>query len=122
MVTETTWGNAGQQNQFDWTVTPYGIVLDHGNDGAPYTIPWATFAHVLTKARSMASTNGNQISAGVNFKNPAPGSVGAWVKTQKLPISPGTLTPKHLSFIGPILGRMHLATHKLIGNTIIWCF
>ncbi len=122
MVTETTWGNAGQQAQFDWTVTPYGIVLDHGNGGAPYSIPWSTFAHVLTQARSMASTNGNQIAAGVNQNNPAPGSVGAWVIGANLPISNGHLTPKHLSFIGPILGRMGLATNTLNGNSIIWHF
>jgi len=125
MVTETTWGNAGQQAQFDWTVTPYGIVLDHGNGGPPYSIPWNTFAQVLTQARLMASTTGNQIAAGVNQNNPAPGSVGAWVLGQTLPISDGIqnrLTPRHLSFIGPIFGRMGLATNTLNGNAIIWHF
>lgn len=119
MITEITWGNANNKTRFKWTATAGGIRLDHGNS---YAIPWETFGRVLTQARLMASTKGNQIVAGVNFKSPAPGSVGEWVKTNKLPISPGTLTPKHLSFIGPILGRMHLATHKLNGNTIIWCF
>ncbi len=122
MVTETTWGNAGQRTQFDWTVTPYGIALDHGNGGPPYSIPWNTFAQVLTQARSMASTTGDQIAAGVNQSNPAPGSVGAWVIGANLPISNGNLTPQHLSFIGPILGRMGLATNTLNGNSIIWHF
>jgi hypothetical protein len=121
MVTETTWGNAGHQTQFEWTVTTYGIVLDHGTN-APYSIPWKTFAQVLTQARSMASTNGNQIAAGVDQNNPSPGSVGAWVFGQNLPISQGQLTPKHLSFIGPILGRMGIATNTLKGKAIIWHF
>ena len=122
MVAETTWGNAGHQTSFEWTATADGIQLDHGNNARPYTIPWGTFGQVLTQARFMASTNGNQIAAGVNQNNPTPGSVGAWVLTQHLPISPGVLTPQHLSFIGPILGRMHLATHGLNGNAIIWHF
>jgi hypothetical protein len=123
MITETTWGSTGKQTNFVWTATVDGIDLYHGNKAPPYTIPWKTFGRVLTQARLMASkTPGNQIVAGVDFKRPASGSVGEWVNTKKLPISSGTLTPKHLSFIGPILGRMHLATRSLSGKKIIWCF
>jgi len=122
MITETTWGHAGHQANFEWTVTTYGILLDHLNGGPTYSIPWGTFAQVLTQARIMASTNGNQIPAGVNQNNPAPGSVGEWVDGQNLPISQGLLTPRHLSFIGPILGRMGLAAHALEGNAIVWQF
>jgi hypothetical protein len=77
MVTETTWGNAGHQTQFEWTVTTYGIVLDHANNAPAYSIPWGTFSQVLTQARLMASVNGNQIVAGVSQNSPPPGSVGA---------------------------------------------
>lgn len=122
MVTETTWGNIGQQTNFKWAATAAGIELDHGNNQPTYIIPWATFSRVLIQARLMASQNGNQIAAGVDVTKPIPGSVGAWVIGQKLPINPGLLTPKHLSFIGPIFGRMQLATHTLNGNAIIWHF
>jgi hypothetical protein len=125
MVAETTWGSENRRTEFEWTVTTYGIVLDHRNGAPPYIIPWDTFSRVLTQARSMASTNGNQVIAGVGQTNPTQGSVGEWVLGQTLPISDcvqNLLTPRHLSFIGPILGRMGLATNTLNGNAIIWHF
>ena len=122
MVTETTWGN-GSKTRFGWTVKPYGIVLDHRKKAAPYSIPWTTFSQVLTQARLMASIKGNQIAAGTNQDNPSPGSLGEWVLGQTLPISGGgRLTPRHLSFIGPIFGRMGLATHTLKRGAIVWHF
>ena len=123
MVNERTWHkDAEQQTTFTWIATDDGIELDHGNGNPPYTIPWATVRAVLSYAKNQAAHNNNIIAAGTGMINPTPGSVGAWVQTQHLGISTGNLTPKHLSFLGPIFGRMGFINRELNGNSILWNF
>jgi hypothetical protein len=70
----------------------------------------------------MAAANNNEVTAGTHQSKPSEGSLGEWVIAQEFTLEPGALTPRHLSFIGPILGRMGFLTHKHDGNSIIWVF
>jgi hypothetical protein len=70
----------------------------------------------------MASTTNNVITAGTSQDNPTPGSLGEWILTQNFVLSTGNLTPRHLSFIGPILGHMGFITRQINGNSIQWRF
>ena len=105
MINENTWHrDENQQGSFVWDVTVEGIELHHSNPS--YTIPWNTFHAVINQARLMAGQANGIVTAGTNMTNPTPGSVGGWVLNQNLPISNGHLTPRHLSFLGPVLSRM----------------
>ena len=71
----------------------------------------------------MAKDNGEVVAAGLSENRPPAGSVGEWVLGSKLKISPnGPLTPRHLSFIGPILGHMRLIKDATQGKAIKWSF
>jgi hypothetical protein len=123
MINESTWHkDTNEQKCFVWSATLEGIQLHHTNDNPSYVIPWSIFYAILKEARNIASSNSNVVTAGTNQTNPTAGSVGAWVLTQKFSISTGYLTPRHLSFIGPILGRMGFITRKMNGNSIQWLF
>jgi len=123
MINENTWHrDPEQQTCFVWNATAEGIELHHSNENPSYVIPWQVFHTVLRHAQAQAQQNNNIVTAGTNMNAPAPGSVGAWVITQNLQISNGVLTPRHLSFLGPIYGRMGFVTRQLNGNAIQWVF
>lgn len=123
MINETTWNRApDQQTHFAWNATSEGIRLEHNNGNPSYTIPWHVFYTVFQQARNMALETNGVVTAGLSENNPAEGTVGAWVLPQRLVISNGVLTPRHLSFIGPILGRMGFITHQHRGIAIQWVF
>jgi len=92
-----------QQKHFVWSTNPEGIELHHTSENPSYIISWSTFYSVFDFAFNLASKNNNIATAGTSMITP--GSVGAWVINQNLPIiSNGNLTPRHLSFLGPIYG------------------
>jgi hypothetical protein len=123
MVNETTWHRTqSSQTTFTWDATLEGIVVDHENGNPSYVIPWAIFSLVLGQARSVANNNGGQVVAGISRDNPPAGSVGEWVNNQALNLNQGTLTSGHLSFLGPIFGRMGFIQRQLRGNSIVWEF
>lgn len=123
MVDETTWHKKpDKQTRFEWSATSEGIQLEHNNGNPSYVIPWSVFYAVFQHARKMALETNGVVTAGMCVDKPAKGSVGEWVLPQKLPISRGVLTPQHLSFIGPILGRMGFITRQTKGNSIQWFF
>lgn len=120
MIDETTWHrDPALKKNFVWSETSGGIQLHHTNKKGSYVIPWSVFFAVVQQARN----NGNNVvTAGTSQTNPTQGSVGEWVSTENLPLSMGKLTPRHLSFIGPILGRMGFISCQLNGNSIQWVF
>lgn len=121
MINENTWHrDENKQTNFVWEATAAGIELHHSNPS--YTIPWSTFHAVYNQASLMAIQAHGVVTAGTGMTNPTPDSVGEWVLNQNLPISNGTLTPRHLSFLGPILGRMGFIRRQLNGNSIQWVF
>ncbi|MBU0910487.1 MAG: hypothetical protein KKA54_15715 [Proteobacteria bacterium] len=123
MIAETTWNKKEEKRtNFKWRATPEGIELEHENDNPPYTIPWTIFHSILRHAMKMASENDNVITAGTHQSDPSPGSLGVWVLSQNFTLVPGALTPRHLSFIGPILGRMGFIKCQHKGNSIQWAF
>ena len=123
MINEHTWHrDVGQQTCFVWSATVNGVELYHGNANPSYIIYWQAFQAVLCYAKNQAQQNNNMIIVGTNMNAPAPDSIGAWVINQNLNISNGILTPRHLSFLGPIYGRMCLITRQLNGNRIQWVF
>lgn len=125
MIVETTWHpQENQQTTFVWSAAEDGIHLYHCHERQPYNIPWKTFSVVSCTARQLALQHNGTIAAGTNENNPPDGSVGQWVRNhgQQLPISNGQLTPRHLSFIGPILGRMGFADREVANNAIYWRF
>ena len=123
MICETTWNrNENSQTTFLWHATSDGLELDHGQNNPSYTIPWGTFHSILQHAMQMASQNDGVITVGTDQANPSSGSLGEWVLTQNFVLTSGALTPRHLSFIGPILGRMGFVAHSYNGNSILWRF
>lgn len=123
MIVENTWHrDPASQKRFEWSVTLEGIELQHGNGNQPYVIPWLIFQAIFQQAKAFAQANGNVVTAGTNQSDPTAGSVGEWVLQQEFTLSTGLLTPRHLSFIGPILGRMGFITRQLNGNSIQWVF
>ena len=123
MINEQTWHrDIESQKRFVWTVTSDGIELDHCAGKPSYTIPWSVFNSVLSYARNQAHQNNNVVTAGTSMTNPTPGSIGAWVQIQNFSILTGTLTSRHLSFLGPICGRMGFISRQLNGNSIQWVF
>ena len=123
MIKETTWNkDAKRRTHFMWQATPDGLELEHENENPPYTIPWEVFHSILLHAMEMAADNNSIIPAGTHQSDPTPGSLGEWVLSQKFTLAPGALTPRHLSFIGPILGRMGFITCQYEGNSIQWAF
>ena len=65
------------------------------------------------------SKENKPVVAGISMTYPPAGSLGAWVKSQKLKTPVGKLTSRHLSFVGPILGRMGLIKRSTKGNSIL---
>lgn len=123
MIVENTWHRKpASRKNFEWNVTIEGIELQHGNGKPRYVIPWPIFQAIFKHAQALAKANGNVVIAGTNQSAPTSGSVGEWVLQQGFMLSTGLLTPRHLSFIGPILGRMGFITRKLNGNSIHWVF
>lgn len=123
MIVENTWHrDPTSRKSFEWNVTLEGIELQHGNENPLYVIPWPIFQAIFQQAQALAHVNGNVVVAGTHQSDPTPGSVGAWVLQQGFILSTGLLTPRHLSFIGPILGRMGFITRQLNGNSIQWVF
>jgi hypothetical protein len=121
MVNETTWHrDPTEQTTFTWNVTNDGLEIDHNNGNPTYTIPWRIFYAVYVQARTIGNNNDGQVVAGLSRTSPPTGSVGEWVNTQNFNITPGTLTSGHLSFLGPIYGRMGFIQRRLHGNAIIW--
>lgn len=119
MIDETTWHcNLIKQKTFVWSATVEGIRLHHGADSIPYTIPWQTFQEVFQYSKNLALQNNGVVAAGTSQDNPPAGSIGAWVITQQHL----GITPRHLSFIGPIFGRMGFVSRRLNGNSILWNF
>lgn len=123
MIDEATWHrDEDSQRRFVWCATSEGIQLHHTNENPSYVIPWSSFQAIHQQARNLAQANGNAIPAGTNQNSPTPGSVGEWVLQQNFSLTTGYLTPRHLSFIGPILGRMGFITRRIEGNSILWVF
>jgi hypothetical protein len=123
MINENTWHkDPAQQTCFVWCIAQEGIEIHHSTENPSYIIYWQSFHAVLTYAQKLARQSGNIITAGTHITAPTPGSVGEWVLNQNLRTSIGQLTPKHLSFLGPIFGRMGFVTRQLSGNSIQWLF
>ncbi|MCP5176333.1 MAG: hypothetical protein H6997_02085 [Moraxellaceae bacterium] len=124
MIHETTWHpTPTKQTVFHWAVNINGIEIRHGGIDSPsYTIPWMTFQSVYSYACNLALSQNGIVIAGVSMDSPTSGSVGAWVITQNMEISNGILTPRHLSFLGPILGRMGFIQRGIHGSSILWNF
>lgn len=121
MIRESTWNrNVSSQTSFTWHAISEGIEFDHGQGNASYTVPWRVFHAILSHAVQMASRNDGAITAGTDQEHPTPGSLGEWVLAQDFVLTPGALTPRHLSFLGPVLGRMGFITHTHQGNSILW--
>ena len=123
MINETTWHrDENKQKHFVWSAVTDGIQFHHTNENPSYVVPWAIFHAITTQARTIALSNNNVVTAGTNQTNPTQGSVGEWVLDQNFSISTGYLTPRHLSFIGPVLGRMGFIRRQINGNSIQWLF
>ena len=123
MINETTWNkDEKKRTHFMWQATPDGLEIEHEYGNPPYTIPWKIFHSILLHAIKMASESNNVIIAGTHQSDPTPGSLGEWVLSQNFTLTPGALTPRHLSFIGPILGRMGFITCQHKDNSIQWVF
>jgi hypothetical protein len=120
MIQEKTWHPVEkEQTSFKWRVVSTGIKVKHPSENSEYIIPWESFSAVQRQLIAMAQAN-NPVTAGMSMTNPPEGSLGAWVKCQKLKTSVGNLTPRHLSFLGAILGRMGLIERISKGNSIFW--
>jgi hypothetical protein len=120
MIQESTWHPIEkEQTCFKWGVSSQGIKIKHLGNNPEYIIPWESFSAVQRQLVAMAQAN-NPVVAGMSMTNPPTGSLGAWVKSQKLKTSVGNLTPRHLSFLGAILGRMGLIERITKGNSIFW--
>ena len=109
--------DADRQTTFECEITWEGLRFVH--ERAEYVIPWTTVFRVFRKACEIADDEG-LVQAGAHMDNPSPGSLGEWVAQEQLPIRPGTLTPRHLSFLGPALGRLGLVERVIRGNAIYW--
>lgn len=119
MIDETTWHrDPDKQTRFEWSATSEGIQLEHNNGNPPHLIPWSVFYAVFQYAGNMTLETNGVVTAGMSQTNPTAGSVGEWVFDRKMSIPSGVLTPRHLSFIGPILGRMGFITRQIKGNSI----
>ncbi|MDR5172870.1 hypothetical protein ACKF11_14555 [Methylobacillus sp. Pita2] len=123
MIDESTWHRVpNAQKRFVWTATADGIRLHHTNENASYVITWEIFHAILEQARNMAATQNGIITAGIHQSDPTPGSIGEWVLAQRFVIETGNVTPRHLSFLGPIFGRMGFIRRQISGNSIQWVF
>ena len=119
MVQEKTWHPVeNEQTSFKWGVSSQGIKIKHSGKNPEYIIPWESFSTIHRELIAMSQKK-NPVLAGMSMTNPPAGSLGAWVKSQKLKTSVGNLSPRHLSFLGPILGRMGLIKRSTKGNSIL---
>ena len=120
MIQEKTWHPVEkEQASFKWRVVSTGIKVKHLSEKSEYIIPWESFSTIHRELIAMSQKK-NPVLAGISMTNPPAGSLGAWVKSQKLKTSVGNLSPRHLSFLGPILGRMGLIERSTKGNSILW--
>ena len=118
MKTLKTWHpNADRQTAFTCEITCEGLRFVH--ERTEYVIPWTTVFRVFRKACELADDEG-LVRAGARMDNPPPESLGEWVAQEQLSIRPGTLTPRHLSFLGPALGELGLVEREIRGNAIYW--
>lgn len=121
MIRETTWHRSEERKtRFEWCAIDEGLHLRHENGNPPYVIPWRIFHSILRQAMTMAEASNGEITAGAHQSNPSPSSVGEWVLAQNFTLESGALTPRHLSFLGPIFGRMGFFTRRIEGNSIKW--
>jgi hypothetical protein len=118
VVNEQTWGVPAKQTPYKWEAVEDGVQIIHQEVNDGYLVPWDVFYSVFNYAREHAVDN--RINAGTSMTSPTPGSVGSWVQTMRFSLDKGTLTPRHLSFLGPIYGRMGFVDSELDGNSIIW--
>lgn len=117
MKNERTWhNNTNAQKIFAWAATDTGIQIFNCGKTDTYDISWKIFFLVLAKAQALANTNNGRAIAGTCQDNPTPGSVGEWVQANLS----NYITPRHLSFLGPIYGSMELVKRQTDGNSIIW--
>jgi hypothetical protein len=120
MIQEKTWHPVEkEQASFKWRVVSTGIKVKHLSEKSEYIIPWESFSAVQRQLVAIAQAN-NPVVAGMSMTNPPAGSLGAWVNTQELKTSVTELASRHLSFLGPILGRMGLIERISKGNSIFW--
>lgn len=123
MINEQTWHrNPNKQTHFVWEATNNGIQIYHGNKIPPYVIPWKVFHAVLVQAQSQAQKNNRLVRVGASMTNPPADSLGAWVNGKQFKIIKGTLTSRHLSFLGPIYARIGFLNRHINGNSIEWVF
>jgi len=123
MINEKTWHPAKtKQTHFVWEATESGLELHHSTGSASHVISWQAFYEVLEHARNQAQSSNAPIVAGCSMTSPPAGSIGAWVKTKKLKNPKGALTPRHLSFLGPIYKKMGFISRVTKGNSILWKF
>lgn len=121
MIKENTWHkNQDHQKSFVWAALEEGIQLYHG-EVFPYIISLETFHIVLDHAKTIAIEG--SVKVGTSMDKPPIGSLGHWVINQNnLTISGGQLSPKHLSFLGPVYARMGFIEKGHDGNAILWKF
>ena len=121
LIAEHTWHpSESDQTSFSWESVEAGVSMKHDKGGTQYIIPWNVFSAVLLQAQRMAQDNCGTVTAGVSEDSPTPGSVGEWVKSHHFGIIRGKLTPRHLSFLGPIFGRMGFVRRRVKGRSIQW--
>ena len=121
MIHETTWHpSADRRTHFVWSTSSGGVEIFHG-DSAPYLIEWEALQDVYQYAKKLASQNDGIVIAGTCQDSPTKGSVGEWISQSELNVQNATrLTPRHLSFIGPILARMRLVSRHPDDRMILW--
>lgn len=120
MIQEKTWHPVEKEKTcFKWGVASTGIKIKHSEKKPEYIFPWESFSAVHSELIAISQKK-NPVVSGIFMTNPPAGSLGAWVKSQKLKTSVGNLSPRHLSFLGPILGRMGLIERSTKGNAILW--
>jgi hypothetical protein len=123
MINETTWHKVeGRRKQFAWHTVGEGLQFQHKNGNPPYVIPWGMCYSIFCHAMVMARNNHNVVTVGTHQTKPSCGSLGEWVLPQSFVLKTGNLTPRHLSFLGPIFARMGFISRRHNGNSIQWVF
>ncbi|MDD2337885.1 MAG: hypothetical protein PHD01_15085 [Geobacteraceae bacterium] len=123
MIKEITWHKVeSRRKQFAWHTVGEGLQLQHENGNPPYVIPWSMCFSIFRHAMLMARDNQNVVTVGTHQTKPSRGSLGEWVLSQSFVLKTGNLTPRHLSFLGPIFARMGNISRRYNGNSIQWVF
>ncbi len=119
LILESTFGRGNKATIFRWQAREKGVEIVH--DISRYIVPWDVFHTVLDYARSMARKQGGVLKVGPSQDKPPAGSLGHWVKHKTyLALETGPLTPRHLSFLGPIYARMGFLSPDHEGKAILW--